>query len=175
MEFFIVGRTAFPVHPGVASQSFCKDNQRYPYGTTRKHFFDHAANHFSSIAGQDSRLPARKKLPPAGNLLIFPYSIRRFKTFFYFCNQQETSRRAQAGNQVFRPGPALAAPVSRRAGNPRTSSRNGNTAPNTSKNCPFFRRHPRHARKSPHHIYPPSSADSIPSLLLKTTKIQLYT
>ena len=128
MEFFIVGKAAFPVHPGVASQSFCKDNQRYPYGTTRKHFFDHAANHFSSIAGQDSRLPARTKLPPAGNLLIFPYSIRRFKTFFYFCNKQEASRRAQAGNQVFRPGPALAAPVSRRAGNPRTSSRNGNTA-----------------------------------------------
>lgn len=108
MEFFIIGKAAFPVHPGVASQSFCKDNQKYPYGTTRKHFFDHAANHFSSIAGQDSRLPARTKLPPAGNLLIFPYSIRRFKTFFYFCNQQEASRRAQAGNQVS--APALHSP-----------------------------------------------------------------
>lgn len=108
MEFFIIGKAAFPVHPGVASQSFCKDNQRYPYGTTRKHFFDHATNHFSSIAGQDSRLPARTKLPPAGNLLIFPYSIRRFKTFFYFCNKQEASRRAQAGNQVS--APALHSP-----------------------------------------------------------------
>lgn len=175
MEFFIIGKAAFPVHPGVASQSFCKDNQRYAYEQPENIFLTMQPTTFPASRGRTAACRRRAKLPPAGNLLIFPYSIRRFKTFFYFCNKQETSRRAQAGNQVFRPGPALAAPVSRRAGNPRTSSRNGNTAPNTSKNCPFFRRHPRHARKSPHHIYPPSSADRIPSLLLKTTKIQLYT
>lgn len=147
MEFFIIGKAAFPVHPGVASQSFCKDNQRYAYGQPENIFLTMQPTTFPASRGRTAACRRRTKLPPAGNLLIFPYSIRRFKTFFYFCNKQETSRRAQAGNQVFRPGPALAAPVSRRAGNPRTSSRNGNTVPNTSKNCPFFRRHPRHARK----------------------------
>lgn len=107
MEFFIVGKAAFPfirVSPPNLFVKIIKDMRT----DNPKTFFDHAANHFSSISGRDSRLPARTKLPPAGNLLIFPYSIRRFKTFFYFCNKQEASRRVQAGNQVS--APALHSP-----------------------------------------------------------------
>lgn len=108
MEFFIVGRTAFPVHPGVASQSFCKDNQRYAYGQPENIFLTMQPTTFPASRGRTAACRRRTKLPPAGNLLIFPYSIRRFKTFFYFCNKQEASRRAQAGNQFS--APALHSP-----------------------------------------------------------------